>query len=401
MSNFTLTPEELSDLIGLTYDSAFEEQQWQSLLRRICGMFPGVGAVAYGYEGDTLLPEYAGTISGGLFTESLKIGLKVQNNMTAMTVAESMQQTPRGFVTRSKLFVGHDEWLKSVIYQTVLKPAGFCHSLQMKIDHNGDRGALLSFAIPEDPVLEEKLHDPLFDVLKLLAPHAVRAAQLARALSLAKKATEVFSGFLDGIILPMLVTDVAGRFLFGNAAGRRVLERGHPFSQTDYGRLVLPERHETESLYHKLKAANRDLAQSGMRVETSDTPLMLAITPFRPSMREASAIDRHLLDEERLFAVFVGQSAADAFNTQLLEDVFDLTLREAEVCKLLLLGHGVTEIADMADRSPKTVRNQIQVIYEKVGVSSNTGLMDALSVFRTVGTMFDDDASAPALTKTK
>jgi DNA-binding CsgD family transcriptional regulator len=218
---------------------------------------------------------------------------------------------------------------------------------------------------------------------------------------MAKKATEVFSGFLDGIILPMLVTDASGRFLFGNAAGRRVLERGNPFSQTDFGRLELPERHATDDLYHKLKEANRDLAQNGMRVETSDTPLMLAITPFRPSMRDASAIDQHLLDEERLFAIFVGQSAADAVNTQLLEDVFDLTLREAEVCKQLLLGHSVTEIADMADRSPKTVRNQIQVIYEKVGVSSNTGLMDALSVFRTVGTMFDDDAGAIALAKAR
>ena len=398
MTKISLTPEELSDLIGLTYDSAFEDQQWSSLLRRICTMFPGVDATAYGYEGDTMLPEYASTVSGGLFTKRLDFGFKTLTNMSA---AEAMHKTPNGFVTRTKLFFDLDEWLRSDVYQQVMKPAGFCHSLQMKIDHNGDRGALLGFGIPEDPVLEAKLHDPLFEVLELLAPHAVRAAQLARALSMAKKATEVFSGFLDGIILPMLVTDVSGRFLFGNAAGRRVLARGDPFSQTDYGRLKLLEPDDTRDLYHKLKDADRDLAQSGMRTETSDTPLMLAITPFRPSMREASAIDRHLLNEERLFAIFVGQSAADAVNSQLLEDVFDLTHREAEVCKLLLLGNNVVEIADTAKRSPKTVRNQIQVIYEKIGVSSNTGLMDALSVFRTVGTMFDDDSGGFALPKEK
>ena len=398
MSKISLTPEELSDLIGLVYDSAFEEQQWRSLLHRISNMFPGVVGLAYGYDGDTMLPEYISTKPGGIVTESVELTFKSVTNMTA---AEALQRTPNGFVMRTNVFIDTDEWKNSEIYQNILRPEGILHTLQMKIDHNGDRGALLTFGIPEDTVLEKKLHDPLFEVLKLLAPHAVRAAQLARALSMAKKATEIFSGFLDGIILPMLVTDVSGRFLFGNAAGRRVLERGHPFSQTAHGRLELPESYETESLYHKLKKTDRDLAQSGMRIETSDTPLMLAITPFRPSMRDASAIDRHLMDEERLFAVFVGQSASDAVNTQLLEDVFDLTLREAEVCKQLLLGHGVTEIADMADRSPKTVRNQIQVIYEKIGVSSNTALMDALSVFRTVGTMFDDAAGAIALTKAK
>ncbi|MEM6586984.1 MAG: helix-turn-helix transcriptional regulator, partial [Pseudomonadota bacterium] len=271
-------------------------------------------------------------------------------------------------------------------------PAGFHQMLQMKVDHNGNRSALLTFATPKDPEMEDKLHDPLFETLKLLAPHAVRASQLARALALAKKSSEVFSGFLDGIILPMLVTDAHGKYLFGNAAGRRVLERGEPFAQAHDGRLMLSNDYDTADLVHKLAQTNRDLVQSGLRVETDDTPLMLAISPFRPSMRDASAIDRHLLDEERMFAIFVGQSEQDAINIGLLEDVFDLTKREAEVCKNLIAGETVTAIAEGSGRSPKTVRNQIQMIYEKIGVSSNTELMDNLSIFRTVGTMFESQS---------
>lgn len=88
-----------------------------------------------------------------------------------------------------------------------------------------------------------------------------------------------------------------------------------------------------------------------------------------------------------MFGLF--QSEQTAVNTRLLEDVFDLTKREAEVCKSLISGTSVSDIAEEAERSAKTVRNQIQMIYEKVGVSSNAELMDSLTVFRKVGTMFD------------
>ncbi|MEM9911113.1 MAG: helix-turn-helix transcriptional regulator [Pseudomonadota bacterium] len=391
MSQIDLSPEELSDLIDLVYDSAFEEVQWQSLLARICTFFPGVGGFAYGIDGDKIVPAFAKAGEGTLLlSKPIPLDLKTKEGLTC---ADATALTPNGYVGRTKVVFDEAEWVQSLVYRNHVSPAKFHHLLQMKVDHNGKRSALLTFATPKDPVLEEKMHDPLFRMLILLAPHAVRASQLARALALAKKSAEVFSGFLDGIILPMLVTDAQGKYLFGNAAGRRVLERGAPFRLARDGRLKLTDEYDTADLLHKLALTDRDLVQSGMLVETDDTPLMLAISPFRPSMRDASAIDKHLLDEERMFAIFVGQSEQDAVNIGLLEDVFDLTKREAQVCKQLLSGESVAAIAQASGRSPKTVRNQIQMIYEKIGVSSNAELMESLSVFKTVGTMFDGQPS--------
>ncbi len=386
MAKLSFSPEELSELIGIVYDSAFDDVQWKSLLTRISQMFPGVGAVAWGYEGDTMLPEYVSASQNTLFPMPFEFNLR---NEVGETIADAVKRTPNGYVVRTNLYFPENQILSSRLYNDFLKPSGFRNSLHLKVDHNGERGAFLGFPIPEDPELETKLFEPLFDVLKLVAPHAVRASQLARALTLAKRTTEVFSGFFDGIILPMLVTDVKGKYLFGNKAGRLLLNRGNPFRLTRDGFLNLNNSYDTADLYHRLAQTSRDLVQGGMRLETDETPLMLAISPFCPSMRDASAIDRHLLDDERMFAVFVGQSAQDAVNTALLEDVFDLSAREAEVCKSLLMGRSVATIAESSQRSPKTVRNQIQMIYEKVGVSSNAELLDRLSVFRTVGTMFE------------
>lgn len=387
MQSIRLAHEELSDLIGLTYDSAFEKVQWQSLLMRLSELFPGIGAVAYGLDNDTILPAFAKAGAGeAYFSKPVVLDFKNKSNMTT---AEAMELTPNGFVTRVLHYVDEDDWVNSTVYKEHVAREGFHRSIHMKVDHNGRRSALLAFCLPKYHKLENKLHDQLFDVLKLLAPHAVRASQLARALALAKKSTEAFSGFLDGITLPMLVTDVNGKYLFANAAGRSVLERSDPFRLGTHGRLELSETYETADLYHKIAQTDRHRVQSGMRVETEQSPLMLAISPFRPSMREASAIDRHLFDEERMFAIFVGQSTQDAVNAALLEDVFELTTREAQICKRMLMGESVATIAEMSERSTKTVRNQIQMIYNKVGVSSNTELMDTLSVFRTVGTMFE------------
>ncbi|UWR21210.1 helix-turn-helix transcriptional regulator [Sulfitobacter sp. S190] len=386
------TPEELSDLIGLVYDSAFEQAQWHAFMTRICEMFPGVAAMVHGTIGDQQTVKFASAeISQTLSRKPLQLTYAING----MPAAQAMPLTPNGFVARSKKFVVESEWRSSPMYIEFLQPAGLCHSIHIKLDHYADRVAFMSFGIPEDPKLEAALHDPLFELLKLLAPHASRAGQLARALALAKKFTEVFSGFMDGIILPMLVTDVRGKFLFGNAAGRRLLERGDPFHKSADGRLRLDDEYATADLVQKLMQTSRDMVQSGLRVDTQDAPLLLAISPFRPSMRDASAVDRHLLDEERMFAIFVGQSEQDAVNAPLLEDVFDLSKREAAVCQGLLTGESAASIAQTSGRAPKTVRNQIQMIYEKVGVSSNTELLDRLSVFRTVGMMFEDQTTGP------
>ncbi|WP_076444626.1 helix-turn-helix transcriptional regulator [Roseivivax lentus] len=387
MDEIMITPDELSDLIGLVYDSAFEAQQWKSLIDRIAQLFPGIGAIVYGIDGEMMLPEYASTDLPQFIVEPVRMDLGLIDNVLPH---EAWRALPNGFVSRTKKFMDEATFVQSGLYRKLLNPAGFRHVIHIKLDARGQRSAVIGFAIPNDPVTETRIHDALFKTLKLLSPHAVRALQLARALTLAKRSAQVCSGFLDGIILPMLVADAHGQFLFGNGAGRRVLERGTPLSVEAGGRLVLDDPEDSRQLRRKIADIDRDLTPGGMRIITDPAPISLSITPFRASMRDASAIDRHLLNEERMFAIFIGQTDVDAISTALLEDVFDLTSREAEVCKGLMLGASASDLADVSGRSLKTIRNQIQIIYEKVGVSSNVALIDALSVFRTVGTMFED-----------
>jgi DNA-binding CsgD family transcriptional regulator len=381
MKNAPMAAEELSDLIGLVYDSAFEEVQWKSLIDRIAARFPGLASAVHVHEGARFLPAYVTSRGGGFMSFS--------DSSVDTFAVPGMIRVQNGYVARSRKDYPGD-WFETPM-SAMLRLHGYGDIQYLKLDSLGARGAMLAFALPDDPEACARIHDPLFELLKLLSPHAVRAFQLARALTLARRATEVFSGFLDRIILPMLVTDAAGRFMFANAAGRRLLDRGTPFVVAREGRLACADPADTSDLHRRIREMAREMVPDGMRLETRGGALLCCITPFRPSMRDATPIDRHLLDEERLFAVFVGQSAADAINAALLEDVFDLTPREAEVCAALISGQSAADIAEASGRALKTVRNQVQVVYEKVGVTSNVALIEALSVFRTVGAMFDAD----------
>ena len=71
MTQISLTPEELSDLIGLVYDSAFEDVQWQSLLTRLTEFFPGVGGIAFGVDQDIVHPAFARAGVSARFLTSL------------------------------------------------------------------------------------------------------------------------------------------------------------------------------------------------------------------------------------------------------------------------------------------------------------------------------------------
>lgn len=397
MKPVEISHEELSGLIGLIYESAFETPQWKRFLDRMAQLFPGIGAMLFGHEGERVFPSYvhSGKLPDILRTTGFEVDfLNVQNigGLSATLLA------PNGFVGRSKKYVDTASYKRSNFYRVLMRPYGYHHFMNLKLDARNDRSAQITFVIPADPAIEAAIHDPLFETLRLLAPHAVSALKMARALSMARNALSVMGGFLDTIVLPMVVVTGRAEFVFANAAGRRLLAREVPMRVAGDGRVAMQDAQDARVFTEKLRGMEARPVAGGLRIEGEDGPLALCLTPFRPSLSDVSPLDRDLLQEERLFAVFIGQRGGDAINLGLLRDVYELTAREAEVCAALLAGQSPAQISDGSGRALKTVRNQIQAVHEKVGVTSVAELSEALSVFRTVGAVFDGGVGPPQLT---
>ena len=58
-----------------------------------------------------------------------------------------------------------------------------------------------------------------------------------------------------------------------------------------------------------------------------------------------------------------------------------LTSREHTIAQLVSKGSTHKEVAQILGRSPATIRNQIQSIYDKLGVGNIAGLIGELSLF--------------------
>lgn len=388
MKPVAISHEELSNLIGLVYETALEDPQWKRFLDRMVQLFPGTGALVLVHQGNKLLPAYTGI--GNAFEQVKTTGIEVDFLADSRTNAlEHLLIEENGFIARTKKLADADTYFASRFYRDAIQPNGFRHFMALKLDSHNNRGAMIVFNVSADPELEAATHDPLFELLKLLAPHAVRALQLARALTLARNALSVMGGFLDTIVLPLVVVTGKSEFVFANAAGRRLLAREGLMRVTGNSRVEFDAAHDGRAFSKMLRKMESTPLASGLRIDHPDGPLSLCLTPFRPALNDVNPIDRDLLQEERLFAIFIGQSGEDAVNLGLLQDTFDLTARESEVCADLLAGQSPAQIAERSGRALKTVRNQIQAVHDKIGVTTQAELAEALSVFRTVGALFD------------
>ncbi|SEN70774.1 DNA-binding transcriptional regulator, CsgD family [Roseovarius tolerans] len=397
MKPVEISHEELSDLIGLIYESALEDPQWKRFLDRMAQLFPATSAMVLGHQGNRLFPAYTGTGVRHERFERAGIECDLVNRRNENALA-SLVTMPNGFVARTRKLTDPEVFFSSNFHRTLMAPVGQGHFMTLKLDSHSDRGAFIVFSVSADPELEAATHDPLFETLKLLAPHAVRALKMARALTLTRNALSVMGGFLDTIVLPMVVVTGRAEFVFANAAGRRLLAREVPMRVAGDGRLAMRDARDARAFAARLREMEGQPVAGGLRIEGAGGPLSLCFTPFRPSLSDVSPLDRDLLQEERLFAVFIGQRGGDAINLGLLRDVYELTAREAEVCAALLAGQSPAQIADGSGRALKTVRNQIQAVREKVGVTTVADLSEALSVFRTVGAVFDGGVGPPQLT---
>lgn len=386
---------DLSGLIGTVYDSALEATQWKGLLAALNERFPGFLGAVYTQEGEKFIGMYnpdgfnsfSQTVYDQYTIEGRVHGISDDQNDHRRELLNRID--PKiGDVYYSREIFTDEEFRSSTSYKTVLEPAGIGHWVSLKFAESGPREAVFIFFENEK---SPEAHDPegLKLVFELISPHVVRATRIARALTMAREASESFQGFLDAIALPMLVIDRDARLVFSNTAGRRLLDRAALFQLGGNGQLRMAEPSATRLVLASVEGVERDTVPSGIRVEDEAGPISLCIAPFLPSMADATQADRDLFDARRLFAIFAGTQEDVPVNPGLLMDTFDLTRREAEVCALLMRGLSPAEIAVQTDRAEKTIRNQIQLAYTKVGVNSVQGLNEALSVFRVVGAMFN------------
>ncbi len=399
MQGCRIDPLELSELIGVVYDSALENNQWQSLITKITGMFPGFFGWTSSFHNEYWLGMYTADGFNDLLlerwdterTDEDRVFTEMPDELNDMRRVQRTRQKPElGGILKSRDIFTDEELHSFNFYQQKMKPMGIGHWVGLAFAVSGPRYATIAF-VEIDAMPVEKDYDGLYEVMELLSPHVVRATRLSRALHLAKQSADAFHGFLDTIALPLVVCDADGMLQFANEAGRRLLERGAIMKTRKDGRVALQDSKNTDWLYRCFREFESDRQPTGLSIDDENGPVTLCVAPFHPRMSQDVQADRDVFENQTLFAIFAGTQGEASVNPLLLQDVFSLTQREAEICSMIVAGKSPAEISQLTGRAEKTIRNQVQSVLEKVGVNSTGALTEALSVFRVVGAVFDPD----------
>ena len=391
----TLTVEEASTLIGLVYDSAFEKNQWGSLLNHIREICPGHVAAAVTFEDANWRSSHEPTLPDGPQGDQILEAMEAaeenpEDQPTELnTLLFQRQPLELGTLYQTRALVSEDEFRNSETYKTTMQPIGAGHWSGIHYAISGDwRAALMVVENEMDNIAKDA--GKVTELMTLIGPHAVRAARIARALDMAKQAAETYSGFIDAVALPLLALSADARLQMANTLGQRLVDAGHLFDVSPSGQLTLSIPEQQKSFTNAVAQCLETASPQALHLSSDFANVVLCVCPFVPPLSFSSRIDEKIFDRQSMVTVFVGAQSSGVINIGLLRDAFSLSKREAEVCSELLLGATPTEISKRTGRSTKTVRNQIQAIHDKIGVASTRELTDALAVFRTVAAMFED-----------
>lgn len=388
-----ISVEEASCLIGLVYEASLENSQWSSLVGRLIQMCPGHVAAVATFEDARWVSSHVPTLPGGEhgeqiteLIEDVETGNQQQPDDLNETLF-SRQPLELGTLYATRRIFSEDEFRNFEGYKKTMQPIGAGHWTGVHFSISGGRRAALM-------VVENDFDNTLKDnarveyLIELIAPHMIRANRFARALNMARDAAETYSGFIDAIALPMVMLAPDGQVQMANSLGQRLLDAGEIIRADSGGRAALANERDTKRLFKAVATAGDDHGPHALQIEVDDANIALCICPYQPALAFASDVDKRLFEGQKLFAIFIGARPSGAINLRLLQDAFGLTPREAEVCRGLLEGRKPAQLAETMERSERTIRNQIQAVHEKVGVTSTRDLTDALSVFRSVGAMY-------------
>lgn len=389
-----LTVEEASALIALVYDAAMETVQWQSLTQKLGEICAGHVAAVVTFEDARWVSSHVATLpddaQGGLIkdlTDDVHAGTLEQPNDLNETLFER-QPLELGTLYATHRIFDDKEFRGFDGYKTTMAPVGAGHWTGAHFSiTEGRRAAIMLVENDFDPTPKDR--DLSKYLITLIAPHMIRAARFARALNMARDAAETYSGFIDAIAIPMIVLTKDGQLQMTNSLGQRVLDAGQILCADASGWVTLTDPSGMRMLTNAIVAAEADNGPHAFQVDADDATIALCVCPYRPALISASDVDKRLFDGQQLFAVLIGARPTGTISPKLMQDAFGLTQREAEVCRGLLTGAKPSELAQVMDRSEKTIRNQIQAVHQKVGVNSTRDLTDVLSIFRSVGAMYE------------
>lgn len=213
--------------------------------------------------------------------------------------------------------------------------------------------------------------------LSAFIPHLAKAIELNRFFSVLIEKYNAVLAVLDRVRIGIVIIEPGGCVIATNNEAQRLLQMGEGVALARNDHLICRDDDLTRSLDDAIRKASSTARGRHKTPETlmaiprrsGRRPLLLEIIPLRDSKAE---IER---DFTGAMVAIIDPDKPRLFDASILGKAYRLTQAEQDVCKLMVEGLMVVDIAEARNVAPDTVKTQIKSIYSKINASSRTELI--------------------------
>lgn len=216
----------------------------------------------------------------------------------------------------------------------------------------------------------ETIPDQSIAGTRLLLPHLTKAVEIGRTFIDLRARYKAALGALNRVRTGMAVALPGGEIILSNGEARRICDLQDGLSVTAAGRLACHDPDQSaefqEAVARVTRTSQGQEATPGQVIAvqrpSGQSPFLLDISPLKDSAAELDGpLDGALL-------TLIDPDRVPYLRMERFVALYGLTPAEAEVCRLIVQGCSVNDIAEIRSTQPVTAKNQVAAVLEKIGV---------------------------------
>lgn len=366
------------EIIGSIYDAAVDVNLWPQVIEKIVQYTDSKTAIFTAL--DQFSPSYDFLFSHNIPDEALHAYRDERIRVIDMQLHRVLwENLGVGQVASSDLshYGENPESDEYIFYERCLNPTGISYISAILLDQGSHRWAVLGLHRAPDvaPYQQKEL-----DFLKHLGVHLRRALQIHRQFSLVKQENLSLYSVLDHLKTGVILLDHQLSLTYSNPLAQSMLEHDSCLDLDLYNRLKTHayDQSRLDQLLHSAllgqSALNADVGGVLSLSDAKGQQLMLTIVPCSKLKNM-----QHQNAGQHQIAVFLTDKHQHyALSKAYLQQAYQLSKREFELCELLLNGYKLEEIAEHCGITLSSVRTYFKNIYEKTQCNSQIELMHLL-----------------------
>lgn len=368
---------EISDVIGLIYDTIIDVELWPKLLQTICSHTGGRASRIYWRDASVGKGE---TVHSWGFDPTFLRAYREEFVTLNPLYPASIFVKP-GEVFSSRDLIPSSEFEASRFFREWAEPQGFLDAAIFNIQRYQASAAAFTIIVgPDYGLVDDKLRHRL----RTLAPHLQRAALIRRELDAGEQRVDSLEAVLNQIEAGVFILDPGGRAVWANETASSLLAKGD-IIRTGPAGLSLSGPGADRQLREAL-ASSSDIAETALL----NRPTLIRLTDrdgvewsaclmrLQPqSQKTQAAFER--VHRAAQVALFVRRAeAVPALAIETAASLHGLTPAEVRTLQVALEIDTVAKMAEQLGISANTVKKHLSAIFGKMGVSRRAGLIKAV-----------------------